>query len=90
MRDLKKKRKVRKRNRVELNFCVSFDGLEAMMLVEGTTTKNEFVKMMHALISKDENFKKGKSLIFLDNATYSSGKWAVHCRHSYVHGKSIL
>ena len=73
--ELKKKRKTRRRNRIELNLCVSFDGVEAMMLVDGTTTKPEFVKIMHELISKDEKFAKGKALIFLDNASWNNEYW---------------
>ena len=75
IKELKEKRKTKRRNRIELNLCVSFDGLEAMMLVDGTTTKPEFVKIMHELISKDEKFAKGKALIFLDNASWNNEYW---------------
>ena len=75
IKELKEKRKTKRRNRIELNLCVSFDGLEAMMLVDGTKTKAEFVKIMHELISKDEKFAKGKALIFLDNASWNNEYW---------------
>ena len=70
--ELKKRKKNKRRDRIELNLCVSFDGLEAMMLVDGTTTKAEFVKIMHQLISRDEKFAKKKALIFLDNASWNN------------------
>ena len=61
VKQVKAETKTKKKERIELNFCVSFDRIEGMMLVNGATTKAEFVKMMHTLISRDENFARSKS-----------------------------
>ena len=72
VKQVKAETKTKKKERIELNFCVSFDRIEGMMLVNGATTKAEFVKMMHTLISRDENFARSKSQIFQDNANWNN------------------